>query len=212
MRKYLHFYQKGQKLYKHKIIWYSIYATLIIFCYQYILIDPIAIKLEIGGLDKGFSNSDSIDILSALLLAPVLEELLSRGFLSGKRKHFIFLFIQPLLGMLIFGTYWWLFLGIGFGFLVWIIHERNQRPDDVYLSSALFYASFIFTTLVFTILHVGNVESSSIALDWTFTILGILPAAILFGWVRYQAGLAFSMLTHGIFNLLTISLNEIIYL
>lgn len=210
--KSIDFYQKENKLEKPTILKYAIISTLVIFCYEYLLVDPLAMYFGVDGLDKGFSNSGRLDIVSALLLAPVLEELLSRGFLSGKRKHFIFLFIQPFLGMLIFGDYWWLFLGIGIGFLVWVIHEQNQRPDDIYLSKPLFYASFIFTTLVFTLLHLGNVESSSSTLDWTFTILGIMPGAILFGWVRYQAGLGYAMLTHGIFNLLTLSLNEALYL
>lgn len=212
MREYLHFYKKGHKLDQYKIIRYSIYAIIIIFCYQYLLIDPIAIKLEIGGLDKGYSNSDSIDILSTLLLAPVLEELFSRGFLSGKRGHFGFIFIQPLIGMLIFQEYWWFFLGIGLFFLAWIFYEKNKRPEDVFLSSPLFYTSFGFTTVFFTILHLGNVESSSSTLDWTFTFLGIMPGAILFGWVRYQAGLGYAMLTHALFNFLTLSLNEVLYL
>ncbi|RZS95719.1 type II CAAX prenyl endopeptidase Rce1 family protein [Cecembia calidifontis] len=212
MTAFLHFYQKERKLEKSKILRYAVITTLIVFCYEYLLVDPIAMQLGVGGLNKGFSNSDNIDVLSALVLALILEELFSRGFLSGKRKHFGFIFIQPIIGMVIFKEYWWVFMGIGLAFLVWVIHEQNKKPDDVYLSTPLFYTSFVFTTLFFTILHLGNVESSSLALDWTFTFAGILPGAIFFGWVRYQEGLGYSMLAHAVFNTLTITLNEILYL
>lgn len=212
MKAFLHFYQKERKLEKSKILRYAVISSLIVFCYEYLLVDPIAMQLGVGGLDKGFSNSDNIDILSVLVLAPILEELISRGFLSGKREHFGFIFIQPIIGMVVFKEFWWVFMGIGLAFLVWVIHEQNKRPDDVYLSSPLFYASFVFTTLFFTIMHIGNVESSSLALNWIFTFAGILPAAIFFGWVRYQVGLGYSMLAHAVFNFLTISLNEILYL
>lgn len=212
MRKTINFYQKENKLDKSLILRYTIYATLFIFSYQYLLVDPLALNLGVGGLDSGFSNTDGLEILSILLLAPVLEELFSRGFLSGKRNHFVFLFIQPIVGMLFFSAYWWLFLGIGIGFLVWMIREQMQRPEDVYLSSSLFYASFIFTSLVFTFLHVDNMETSSEFLKWTITAASILPTALFLGWLRYQAGLRFAMLAHGGFNFLTLSLNEMLYL
>ncbi|PSL04376.1 hypothetical protein [Cecembia rubra] len=77
--------------------------------------------------------------------------------------------------------FWWVLMGIGLAFLVWVIHKQNKRPDEVYLSFTWFNASFGFTTMFFTKMHFGNLESSSLVLDWTFTFASILPGAISLG-------------------------------
>lgn len=212
MKEFLLFYKGEHKLEQSKILRFVIISTIIIFCYQYLLIDPLAIQMGIGGMDLGFSNSNSLTIISALLIAPILEELLSRGFLSGKREHFWFFFLQPILGAFIFKEFWWFFLGTGLVVLVWILREEQKKTEDNYISRSLFYFSFIFTALFFTILHYDNIESQSLVFKLSFTFAAILPGALLFGWIRYQRGLRYSMAAHALFNLFTITLNEWLYL
>lgn len=212
MHKYLFFYQGENKLDQIKILRLFIISTIIIFCYQYLLIDPLAIKMGVGGMDIGFSNSDNLTIISALLLAPILEELFSRGFLTGKRNHFWFFFLQPLIGAFMFKEFSWFFLGTGLLFLVVLLWEQHRDPEQNYISRSLFYFSFLFAALFFTLLHYENIESQSLEITLAFTFAAILPAALLFGWIRFQGGLRYSMTAHALFNLITITLNELLYL
>ena len=211
IKPYLDFYQKEKKLSKPQIIKFAACALILNFAYQYLLIDPMAIRLGVGGMDKAFSNSNTITIFSALILAPILEELLVRGYMSGKYIHFWFFFILPIIGALVFMNFWWLMIGIGLVFLIWALLKYKKNPDQTYISSGLFYTTYIFTALFFAILHIENIETDSIFQKVTFCMISLTPGALLFGWIRYQGGLHYSIILHGLYNLITISLNELLY-
>jgi hypothetical protein len=179
--------------------------------YTYLVADVIAVLLGVGGFDQSFGQMDNLSIWSALLIAPVIEELLFRFHLSGKRYHGCF-FLIPLISLMIVFRELWFFgllaISLFLGYMIW---DSKKYPEKANLSKGMFYTIFILTAIIFAALHYGNVEAENQLMAIGMVVIAITPASLLYGYIRYKKGLQYSMAVHGISNFTIITLNGLIY-
>lgn len=186
-------------------------AFLAEIAFTYLISDPIAMRLGVTGFDDTFSTVDNFSIWSALLIAPIIEELLFRFHLSGKREHAYCFLIPLFITMLVFITYWYFCLIGAIIFLVFIRGEAYKFPEKKELSSTLFYTIFIITAVMFSSLHYVNIVVENEMLAIFLVIIALTPSALLFGYVRYKKGLLYAIVFHSLSNLTTFILNDLIY-
>lgn len=184
---------------------------LAIIVYTYLISDPIAMRLGVKGYDDTFSTIDSFSIWSALLIAPIIEELLFRFHLSGQRAHAYFFLIPLIIVMFVFKTYWYIFLLGAILFLIRMWWEEKKEPGKKNLSTFLFYTIVIITSLIFASLHFINVVTDNETLAIFLVIMALTPAALLLSFIRYKKGLVYAMVFHCISNFITLFLNGLIY-
>ncbi|MBS9523749.1 CPBP family intramembrane metalloprotease [Litoribacter alkaliphilus] len=207
----------NQKIASFKENWDSQFYTLVIILfitkliYTYMVSDVIAMKLGVGGFDKSFAQMDQLSIVSALLIAPVVEELLFRFHLSGKRSHAYFFLISLAALYLIFFEYWFIYLFTAAVFIACLMWESKKTPDNPLLSRPFYLIIFVMTAIIFSALHFVNVEAENKLLALFMVIFALTPSALFFGYVRYKKGLKYSMIIHSLSNLAILSLNGLIY-
>lgn len=145
----------------------------------------------------------------AVLLAPVLEELFFRGWMSGTRR------VLGLMAVVVAGLALFIELGrgkplIGGGILLatvvvaaivwWRLRKRTDVPAGfVRAFPALFYG----TTAVFAAMHLFNYPSITL-----LAVPMVLPqfwAGLMFGHMRVRIGLAGSILNHIASNAIVLS-------
>lgn len=74
----------------------SLSIFLILLIYNYLIVDRVSLYFHLAGGMKSVSSISSIGLLSALLLAPLIEETLFRWALVRNNiiKYFIYIFIS----------------------------------------------------------------------------------------------------------------------
>jgi len=145
----------------------------------------------------------------AVLLAPVLEELLFRFFL---RRPAVGAWMVPALTVGIFMRPWSLALSLALviclaGFLL-IRHGLSRRAYSMPWRAMRRYARyfpFIFhaAVLVFALVHLGNFNFGGGMPMWAALPLMVLPqwvTGLVLGWMRVRFGIGSSMALHGLFN------------
>lgn len=182
-----------------------------IIAYTYLISDPIAMSLGVKGYDRAFSDLDSVSIWSALLIAPIIEELIFRFHLSGRREHAYFFLIPMIIVMFVFNSFWYIFFLGAVLFMIRMWWEGRQESNKKNLSNFLFYTMVIITTLIFTSLHFITVVTDDEMLAIFSVILALTPSALLFSFIRYKKGLVYAMVFHSLSNFTTIFLNGLIY-
>ncbi|HTM94929.1 MAG TPA: CPBP family glutamic-type intramembrane protease [Croceibacterium sp.] len=135
-----------------------------------------------------------------LLIAPVSEELLFRGWLSGKPRALWLLACALVSGALLYGSVLGfnpLVIGAGLlGLLVatplgWFLLRKRHAPGWF---AAAFPAMFYLTTAIFSLSHISNYPAFSVlALP---LIVPQLWAGLVLGFVRMRIGLPASILAH----------------
>jgi membrane protease YdiL (CAAX protease family) len=163
----------------------------------------------VGGASAFAKVPQTLLIPLTVLAAPVLEEVLFRGWLTG-RPRVLWLFgagvlsLLPLLiaaqhpllaGGLMLAT--WLAMLIGW----FMLRQRNQAPSWFIRHFPLvFYGS----VLAFALLHVGNYDQPGMA-----TVPMVLPqlwCGLALGFVRMQIGLPAAILLHALSNSVVLAL------
>lgn len=135
-----------------------------------------------------------------ILVAPVLEELLFRGWLSGRVRALWLLACALAFGGLLYGSVAGLsplaagasLLGLVLAAPIgWFVLRKRGTPRWF---AAAFPAAFYLTTAIFSLVHIGNYPSfSALALP---LILPQLWAGLVLGFVRMRIGLPASILAH----------------
>jgi hypothetical protein len=119
---------------------------IFILIYTYFISDPIFQFYEIEGYDDSFRDLDDIGIFSALLIAPVLEELIFRGYLTGYRKHFLFIIPQIIILFILLYKYF-ILISLISAFLIFLFYYDKKRSEDL-ISNQLLYFSIFFTSIL----------------------------------------------------------------
>ena len=171
---------------------------------------------EVRGLDTGFlpapidhDNSLAEDLFSALLLAPVLEELLFRGWLTGRIAALRFaVYGFAALGLfaasLLIDPEWADFPAIA-GVIVafaGLVHWSVTRHRDTAVPAwfTRHFAWFVWgSTILFGLIHLGNYEPITHPLG----LLVVLPQTVgglLLAYTRTRLGLGAAIAHHAAFN------------
>lgn len=147
--------------------------------------------------------SAGILFLSAVVAAPVLEELVfrlpMRSFAVNLAFSGSFVGVFLLLGMVKSGSFFLLILGmlVGFNLYLWIKRPKMMICQKIYERYATYI--FYFLTLVFGAIHITNYEAQV----WALLPLLVLPQVIIalwLGFVRVRYGFKWAIFAHAFHN------------
>ncbi|WP_155212801.1 CPBP family intramembrane glutamic endopeptidase [Fulvivirga aurantia] len=144
----------------------------------------VSIDLGNHAVEEILKENPVLSAIFGIIIAPILEELLFRSWLTFRRAYF--------------------FLWIPITFYKWL----NKSSEFIAFKKVktqwnkIYPFIFYFSALIFGLVHASNFENYMDYL-W-FAPLITLPQIILggtFGYVRVKFGLVYSMLLHGLHNL-----------
>lgn len=182
-----------------------------VLAYTYLISDPLAAYYGISGYQDSLVDLTIIAVLSALVAAPVLEELIFRSYLSGYKKDYLLILPAIAVASFILSEYVVLILAFSAVVLLAFFIEQRRGKHENRVSMPLLVISFAFTSLLFCFSHYKSVETDSETFKFGFTIIGLMPAAFFFGIVRYKNGIPAAMFWHGFFNFSVLFLNGVFY-
>ena len=184
----------------------------ILWLYSYIVVDRIAVLLGNRAHTDSFSDLSVIEIVSALLFAPVIEEVVGRTCLSGKPSHAWGL---PL--MLLFCTITFKSLGVGFllvSFMAILVLSILMIRKRVlaFIFRIHYNKTFYFVSIVFAISHFFVIdEGVNLYSKIVLVLVAYLPLSLIFGYIRVKYGLVYSIFAHMLNNVAVLSINLILY-
>ncbi len=189
---------------------HEIFYFLFLIIYIYIIASPISNNLQASMPIITFHQLNIIEALSILIIAPVVEEILFRIHLSGKKKHIwaIFLMVLSSVFMLIPDLFVWILIIILlFGGFFLLYYEEISSI----LAGRFFNHLFYFSSVLFAMVHFHQVDANHILIKILVIIMFFFPLGIYFGYMRKRYGLASSILAHSFYNLSVLVINSLVY-
>lgn len=166
--------------------------------------------LETPQLTQLTDNGPLFTLLMGAVAAPLLEEVLFRSWLDGRRRHITFW----LMVLLVFGTFWKFgvqnqpFLAIGLAALLLIVGAvlvwRADQSVPAWFQR-LFPAIFYLQAVAFAASHFSNYPRDRMWLLVPF-VLPQLVAGLVFGFARVRFGMWANLLLHASSNALFLTL------
>ncbi|WP_215225412.1 CPBP family glutamic-type intramembrane protease [Echinicola shivajiensis] len=196
--------------------WFSSNRMILLFffliiLYSFFIVDPIAMYFGVNGFDVSFKNSSIERILGTLFFAPILEELIFRGYLSGYRKHYLFVVIQIVLFCMLY-VQWILWILFFSALLIGaFFRERIIRRNNIFVSNKLFYISILFSSILFSLTHLKEINAETMENGLIMSITAFFPGALFFMFIRYKKGIIPAILVHFLLNFFVLFLNTFIY-
>jgi hypothetical protein len=189
---------------KKTVLYISFFFLLIL--YNFLIVDKVSFHYNlVGGMEK-ISTSSTLSLISAILLAPIIEESVFRWALIRNNlikypiymiiSAILFLFINKFLGVAILAIYAMLLI-----LKLWKNDEREVFFNIFILVSAL---SFCFV-------HIPVIKAETWSINVFISILAFLPIGIFFSLTRIQFGIKYSILSHAVYNSLILITNEVVY-
>ena len=158
-----------------------------------------------------FFNSTTLTLISAIIIAPIIEETAARGFLTGKRIYFLalpVLFLAILAGFN-FSVFAIIIVGVAVVFFL-ALSYKEEYYSVVY--SRYVSQLIIFSCLSFSLAHIIIIQKYfDFHIAVFASVLVYYPLAYLLAKVRIAYGLRYSMMMHSIYNILIISFNSLFY-
>lgn len=157
------------------------------------------------------------EIFTVLLLAPLLEEAVYRGWMSGRLAALRFALFGFAAEICFFASLWvphpWeaALAGAGvvialFGFVLWL-HTR-ERDVAVPAWFTRHFAALVWTSsIVFALIHLGNYETLTHPLG-VLVVTPQLIGGLFLAYVRTRLGLRAAMAHHAAYNALALALEE----
>jgi len=158
-----------------------------------------------------FLNSSILTLVSGILIAPIIEEIAARGFLSTEKKYLLCLPLLFLAIIAAFNANVFSIIVVGFLAIFFITIFLNKKYFD-FVYQHYINLLIVFSCLTFSLAHVGVIEkyfSFEVALFTSIVVF--FPLAYLLARVRIAYGLKYSILLHSIHNILMFSMNSLIY-
>ena len=189
---------------KKPVLYFLLFFLLIL--YNFLIVDKVSFHFNLlGGMEK-VSTSSTLSLISAILLAPIIEESVFRWALIRKNlikypiymiiSAIIFLFINSYLGVTILAIYSIL--------LILKLWKNDERE--------VFFNIFILVSaLSFSLVHVPVIKAETLSISVLISILAFLPIGIFFSLTRIQFGIKYSILSHAVYNSLILITNEVVY-
>ncbi|ELR69056.1 hypothetical protein C900_05445 [Fulvivirga imtechensis AK7] len=195
------------------INWLEIFALLAIqLGFSYLVVDQIGLFFGNKSHTTSFMDLSSIEIVSAILLAPFIEEVCFRSFLSGKAKHAWGLPLMLFVATLAFKHLGIIFLLFAFLIIVTVTVLLTKKRTQVFLLRKHYNKTFFFTCVIFALCHLGVIDDNVNPVAGFFLILmAFIPISLIFGYIRIKYGLMYSIITHSLNNIAVLSLNLLIY-
>ncbi|MBS9773579.1 MAG: CPBP family intramembrane metalloprotease [Tenacibaculum sp.] len=191
---------------------------ILIFClifsllYGYLIVDNFKIWLGISpynGAKVGFGV-----IISAVVIAPIVEEILFRFGLRKNNSAIIFQFMPIIINFIVFYYYFKnliLIPFIIFSYAVFLFIRNIKNLELVYENNKIFW--WIINCLIFSLCHTFYLDDESINSYQKILILFItyVPVSICLIYLRVNFGILHAILLHSLDNLFTLILNHILY-
>jgi membrane protease YdiL (CAAX protease family) len=178
------------------------------------IVDFGLLALNLDVVWDTFGNISSLALLSALVFAPIIEEIIFRTHLSGRSIHSWSLLLM-LCAVLIANfnhnrTVMIVFFFILVPAMILVLFSTKAM---MFIFRKYFNYTFYITALLFSLMHFTavNKDVQSWSQSLGITLFAFFPVAIVFGLVRRKYGLVFSILTHCINNILVLTLNSMIF-
>ncbi len=161
-------------------------------------------------LSNAFDQSDLSIIVSVVILGPLIEEIMFRGWLTGTAKALVgtALFLAT-----IYGGAWFLKnfvpyvvgvhaqIGIAIvGLSIFVVLQRKMRDNPPAWFKSVFPAIFWLQGIVFGGLHFSNLSSSSILLPVLMT-LPLIVCGWIWGYARVTLGFGTAWTLHMAYNI-----------
>ncbi|WP_186757383.1 CPBP family glutamic-type intramembrane protease [Echinicola salinicaeni] len=183
---------------------------LILMVYNHFIVDSIAYYFEVTGETPDFQSSDWEDLLGLLIIAPFLEELIFRAYLSGYVKHYLFIVIPIIISSLLnFSWIIWIILFSGALITLFYMESINGK-DGSKISKKLLYLSILFISVLFAFSHLKTIEGDSDLNRYLVVLMAFVPGGIFLSCIRLEKGLWTAMLFHSLINFTVLSLNSIL--
>lgn len=187
------------------IILILIFFLLIIF--NYLVSDKISAILGLEGYKKSFSDMNNLAIISALVIAPIIEESIFRYSLLRGNNYKFFIYISFCLIIVLFINIWiGVILLFGFSVLSFLYFYFLKTE-----SKLRFIFFIILSAITFSIMHIPAINGETIWINTLVVSVSLFPIGLFFCLVRSDFGFEVAILAHFTYNLLTLSFNEIIY-
>jgi uncharacterized protein len=185
----------------------------------YLIADPVKKYYGISAnIDPTFSNTSTIRITSAIIFAPIIEEVLHRGFLSVKGKFLwslllclVFMGVQAIIQNYQFLSFF--YFGLFFCLLLALIYSKNASRIIVSIFRNHFTVYFYFVVIAFSVSHFSDIQNEIGMIDKiTILVISYFPIAVILGYLRLKFGLKYSILFHALINLGVLSINTLAFL
>lgn len=189
-----------------KSLWIGFLALIIIGLFNKFFVDPLALLMGITPDLINFSDISQSQLWSALLLAPIIEELVFRNHLKLDKKQFYTAALIPLAVSMVFNlSSWVIIISIIVGILILVFSNKliSFLREDIW-----YKILFVVTALMFSFMHFPAIENDNLYSRVLIVLLAFFPLACLLGFIRIKVGLAAAMVAHSMANLLTMLLNQ----
>ncbi|MCC9138791.1 type II CAAX prenyl endopeptidase Rce1 family protein [Pontibacter silvestris] len=182
---------------------------VIIIIYVYLVADPISKMLGASVQTESIHSFSNIELLIAIILAPIYEEIIFRTHLSGERKHFWSILIIIVILVVVFNNLGLFFIIPVATFFIVIIF--NYQKFFNFAIEKHFNITFYVTSVLFAVVHYQNIDVDSPIKKIVILLLTYVPISIYFGYIRKKYGLLSSITVHSINNLLILYINSLVY-
>ncbi|PZX61347.1 CAAX prenyl protease-like protein [Algoriphagus ratkowskyi] len=174
--------------------------------YNFVFVDKISFHFGLEGNTKAFSSLTLISIISAIVIAPILEESIFRWVLLKNEMIKYYLYILYSLCIILFidvntGVILLLFFSGG----LLLLHKVKEE------SSLIFYVFIFFGAITFSLIHIPVISGSSLRINLIIAISAFLPIGFFLSLIRTKFGLIYSILLHCVYNVIILSVNEVVY-
>jgi hypothetical protein len=181
----------------------ELFNFILLLAFVYFITDPISTFFGDTSHTKTFGDFDLIGIFSALMFAPVIEEVTFRMHLSGQKKHAWGVLLMLVTFTLFMKLGWALVALLLFGGFIFIYYDEFAEFISVRYYNPVFY----ITAFLFSLAHINNIDSHILLHYKIIIILTYLPIGIYFGYIRKKYGLVMAILAHSFYNLSVLTLN-----
>ncbi len=177
-----------------------------LFLYNYFVVDKISLHYGLTGGMRSFSDLSTISVLSAIVIAPLIEESVFRGVLvkNDGIKFYMYIFLSVLVCLFI-DVFSGIILSCAFLGLFLLFLKRKGEFDWI------FVAFVIFGAITFCLVHVPVIGAPTYQINLFVSLLAFLPVGLFLSFSRVKYGLRYSILLHGLYNLIILCLNAIVY-
>tara|TARA_B100000378_G_scaffold68420_1_gene51538 strand:- start:2064 stop:2702 length:639 start_codon:yes stop_codon:yes gene_type:complete len=212
MKKVLNFILTRFTNFKNRPSWaidFILFFCIVIFAL--FISDPLLRVIGIDFRNYTFKRMQTTQIISAFVLAPIIEEIIFRTHLSFKQSHHFGVLLFTIACSLQFRHQGWFYLSI-FGVIFLLISFLYEK-SHVIISIKHPRITFWFTSVVFCFFHFPYLSEYDLNLltKVGLLLLGYLPLSLYLGYLRKSQGLIFSIMAHSFFNFFSVIGNSLYY-
>lgn len=207
----------------------KIWLSFRLWCLSILVAFSLAVLTDLILRFTGYKGSNLIDvsiqknllstIVAAVIVAPILEELIFRGWLGKNRLVLAgsFFLVLCILGLFLLpkislGGLYGIAFGVSYMVMIFvlslvILFSKHFRSNITNFVTNHFRLFFYLSAILFGMAHISN--NTMLREFWYLTPLFALPqlwGGLVLGYIRTRFGILYSILTHFINNLFAVSI------